>query len=441
MKPSKGDIEKMNGLKAQVIQNESNIQELKGACEPIQSAIETCQNQILEAGGTRFKTQRSKVNDLKDQIKLQEKRSAKLVAQKSSLEKQISGNVPIANDEISLLENDLKGIEGEIEKITIEAFKVKQEHENVLGLSQDLKENIVQLKKEQEVIGKELNKFRKREFELKGQFEKDFQEIQELKLKISNLSQSLKKLEINSIKIDGEVEAEIPIFSPQELKEMRNFSALEQAIKNLETEISEMRPNLKVIQEYREREKNFKHQKEEFDELERRRDENRFNYENLRKLRHEEFMNGFRQISLRLKELYQLITMGGNAELELVDSLDPFTEGILFSVMPPKKSWKNISNLSGGEKTLSSLALVFALHTFKPTPIYVMDEIDAALDFRNVSIVANYLKERTKDAQFIVISLRNNMFELADRLVGIYKTNQKTKSVTIDPKTFCIKSQ
>ena len=118
-----------------------------------------------------------------------------------------------------------------------------------------------------------------------------------------------------------------------------------------------------------------------------------------------------------------MITMGGNAELELVDSLDPFSEGILFSVMPPKKSWKNIGNLSGGEKTLSSLALVFALHHYKPTPLYVMDEIDAALDFRNVSIVASYIKERTKNAQFIVISLRNNMFELASRLVGVYKVN------------------
>jgi structural maintenance of chromosome 4 len=57
--------------------------------------------------------------------------------------------------------------------------------------------------------------------------------------------------------------------------------------------------------------------------------------------------------------------LGGNAELELVDSLDPFSEGVTFSVMPPKKSWKNISNLSGGEKTLSSLALVFALQIFK----------------------------------------------------------------------------
>ncbi|RIB28719.1 RecF/RecN/SMC N terminal domain-containing protein, partial [Gigaspora rosea] len=140
---------------------------------------------------------------------------------------------------------------------------------------------------------------------------------------------------------------------------------------------------------------------------------------------------GFTLISQKLKEMYQMITLGGNAELECCDSLDPFSKGIIFSIMPPKKSWKNISNLSGGEKTLSSLALVFALYHYKPTPLYVMDEIDAALDFRNVSIVANYIKERTKNAQFIIISLRNNMFELADRLVGIYKTNNMTKSITI----------
>lgn len=65
-----------------------------------------------------------------------------------------------------------------------------------------------------------------------------------------------------------------------------------------------------------------------------------------------------------------------------------------------------------------------------------MDEIDAALDFRNVSIIANYIKERTKNAQFIVISLRNHMFELADLLVGIYKTFDVSKSVAIDPCAF-----
>merc|ERR1719265_2631771 len=65
-----------------------------------------------------------------------------------------------------------------------------------------------------------------------------------------------------------------------------------------------------------------------------------------------------------------------------------------------------------------------------------MDEIDAALDFRNVAIIANYIKERTKNAQFIIISLRNHMLEMADLLVGIYKTHDVSKSVSITPSTF-----
>lgn len=115
-----------------------------------------------------------------------------------------------------------------------------------------------------------------------------------------------------------------------------------------------------------------------------------------------------------------MITHDGDAELELADPSDPFTGGILFSVRPPKKSWKRIQNLSGGEKTLSSLALVFALHRYRPTPIYFLDEIDAALDHRNVSTIGLYVANQAKDAQFIIISLRTHMFELADRLVRTF---------------------
>ena len=79
------------------------------------------------------------------------------------------------------------------------------------------------------------------------------------------------------------------------------------------------------------------------------------------------------------------------------------------------------------------MALVFALHHYKPTPLYIMDEIDAALDFRNVAIVGRHIKERTKNAQFIIVSLRSNMFEVADRLIGIYKTYNCSRSVAMDP--------
>ena len=154
----------------------------------------------------------------------------------------------------------------------------------------------------------------------------------------------------------------------------------------LEEKIQNVNVELGVLAEYRRRVEEHEARSTDLEAAVSTRDTVKRRCDDLRRKRLEGFMEGFSTISLRLKEMYQMITMGGNAELELVDSLDPFSEGILFSVMPPKKSWKNISNLSGGEKTLSSLALVFALHHYKPTPLYVMDEIDAALDFRNVSL-------------------------------------------------------
>ena len=146
------------------------------------------------------------------------------------------------------------------------------------------------------------------------------------------------------------------------------------------------------------------------------------------------FTNGFGIINSKLKQVYQHLTRGGDADLQLIDSLDPFSEGINFSVRPPKKAWKEINKLSGGEKTLSSLSLIFALHYFKPTPLYFMDEIDAALDYNNVSIVAEYIRKRTKDAQFIVISLRNHMFELAHKLVGVSKIRDCSRALGFIPK-------
>lgn len=177
---------------------------------------------------------------------------------------------------------------------------------------------------------------------------------------------------------------QLPRYTPDELADM-NENKLKGEIAALEEKTQNVSVDLGVIAEYRRRVEEHAARSSDLQAAIGQRDSAKKRCDELRRLRLEGFMDGLSAISLRLKEMYQLITMGGNAELELVDSLDPFSEGIQFSVMPPKKSWKNISNLSGGEKTLSSLALVFALHHYKPTPLYVMDEIDAALDFRNVS--------------------------------------------------------
>ncbi|ORD94018.1 SMC4 [Enterospora canceri] len=142
------------------------------------------------------------------------------------------------------------------------------------------------------------------------------------------------------------------------------------------------------------------------------------------------FTAAFGAINRSINGIFSRLTFGGCAELDLVNFLDPFSDGIQLQIMPRKKAWKSISNLSGGEKTLSSLSLVFALHQHSPSPFYIMDEIDAALDYKNVSLISSYLQEIS--AQFIVISLRNDMFEGAETLVGVYKTNEQSKLVKMD---------
>lgn len=194
-----------------------------------------------------------------------------------------------------------------------------------------------------------------------------------------------------------------------------------------------MNPNINIIQLYKARFQDFKEKETKLKEVEKTLHDLKEEHTTLKRKRHDEFMTGFNIISTKLKEMYRLITNGGDAELEALDALDPFSEGIQFHVRPLKKSWKQMSKLSGGEKTISSLSLIFALHHYKPSPLYCMDEIDAALDYKNVAIVGDYIKKRARNSQFLIISLRNNMFELAEKLVGIYKTFDITKTVTINP--------
>jgi structural maintenance of chromosome 4 len=210
------------------------------------------------------------------------------------------------------------------------------------------------------------------------------------------------------------------------------YSSELEKLKKAERENAGREINFAVFNEFESAKGEYVKAKGEYDWFKGRYDQVRNENEECRKRRLEEFMEGFNAISKNLKEIYRTITYGGNAELELVDYLDPFSEGVVLSVMPPKKSWKCVSNLSGGEKTLSSLALIFALHKYKPSPFYVMDEIDAALDYRNVSVISNYIREMSSSAQFIVVSLRNDMFELSRTLLGVYKTRNISRFLVVN---------
>uniref|UniRef100_A0A7E4ZZW8 Structural maintenance of chromosomes protein n=1 Tax=Panagrellus redivivus TaxID=6233 RepID=A0A7E4ZZW8_PANRE len=137
--------------------------------------------------------------------------------------------------------------------------------------------------------------------------------------------------------------------------------------------------------------------------------------------RTQEFNDAMKIISNNFKKQYYDLSLGGESDICVPNGGDPYTEGIHMVVRPQNKGWRDITQISGGEKTIASLSLVFALHQYQPTPFYVMDEIDAALDFRNVSMISRLVKEKTKNSQFIIISLRNNMQQAANRIIGVNK--------------------
>ncbi|KAL9945757.1 hypothetical protein D7B24_008126 [Verticillium nonalfalfae] len=480
--PSQSDNNRMAELEEEIAKLNKAVEGLHEETAGVEEEIQALQDKIMQVGGEKLRIQKANVDALRADVTSQSEDISNAEVRKAKAEKQrvkLEKDHVKATKEIEAAARDLEKLDNEIENQGENAESLTSRVEEAQEALAVKKEELAALKTELNGKTAELNETRAVEIEMRNKLEENQKQLNENEKRLRYWDDKLSKLVLQNVEdLTGEPVSEdappikdepkeedvdmdapeadedasmedadttvrpdptarvrqpqeLPSYTPDELADMSK-EKLKGEIATLEEKTQNVNVDLGVLAEYRRRVEEHAARSSDLASAVGQRDVAKKRCDELRRLRLEGFMEGFGMISLRLKEMYQMITMGGNAELELVDSLDPFSEGILFSVMPPKKSWKNISNLSGGEKTLSSLALVFALHHYKPTPLYVMDEIDAALDFRNVSIVANYIKERTKNAQFIVISLRNNMFELAARLVGVYKVNHMTKSVTIE---------
>ncbi|XP_054159323.1 structural maintenance of chromosomes protein 4-like [Oppia nitens] len=402
-------------------------------CSKFNEELEELNDKIKEIMDKKVGTARKKVNELKSQLKKittdLNKANSDLIASERNIEK-CKEKIKSFEEEMNEAINTLTTTKEELKTLEVLATEVTNNYEQAVN---EKEEAIKKIK----TIENKISKLKTEEAKLNNANVDTKHEVEQQKIKLDEKeaevnSYTLKINELNPHEIDGKSRPLIPELNSEEIENL-NPNSLQKIIENLDKDLKKMKPNMAAIEEYKKKETVFLERAQELSDITSQRDAYKGQYEEVREMRVKEFKDGFLTIARKLKEMYRMITMGGDAELEFIDSLDPFSEGVTFAVRPNKKSWKKISNLSGGEKTLSSLALIFALHYYKPSPLYVMDEIDAALDFKNVSIVANYIKQRTRNTQFIIISLRNNMYELADRLVGIYKTYNCTKTVTINP--------
>ncbi|BGP36912.1 Structural maintenance of chromosomes protein 4 [Rhodotorula kratochvilovae] len=447
-KPDAGDVKRVGKLEQAIEALEGELESLRGKAAKYEDKIAALQGKIEEVGGLKLRSQKAKVADLQDQIRHNETRLVKAKTERTKAEKDFAKAtkaIEANTAKIAELEAEVKELKEQLAANEEEADPVRQTVEQAQVKVEEGREQLSHLKGELDEQEEAMIEFRKAETKLRDAFKEQERLLKETNRIFEHWTAKIGELQMPEFEIlddDDEEEGNSAAYKVDEVLRVLEADEIDEIdvkrykadIALLEERLEKNNADLAVLQEYRRREEEFRKRGEEFEAVTKAWDGAKNKVTELRNERLIQFMKGFGVISNKLKEMYQMITLGGNAELELYDTSDPFSEGVLFSVMPPKKTWKNISNLSGGEKTLSSLALVFALHVYKPTPLYFLDEIDAALDFRNVSIVAHYIKERTKNAQFIVISLRNNMFELSARLVGIYKVANQTRSVAIDNK-------
>jgi len=151
--------------------------------------------------------------------------------------------------------------------------------------------------------------------------------------------------------------------------------------------------------------------------------------EKYEKMKYDAFMTAYRAIDANFQEIFARLTEG-SGRLVLDNEEDPFSGGMTFAVQPRDKKVHLLSALSGGEKSLTTLAFIFSIQQYMPAPFYALDEVDMFLDGSNVGRIAAMISELSGNAQSIIVSLRKPMIERADRIVGVTIRPDKSTYVT-----------
>ncbi|KAL7748281.1 Structural maintenance of chromosomes protein 1 [Sorochytrium milnesiophthora] len=212
-------------------------------------------------------------------------------------------------------------------------------------------------------------------------------------------------------------------------------------MEQLNDELERMAPNLRVLDSMSGVKDKFEASEQDFEVARRRAKTAKERFNAVRDERIQRFTKAFTHISEVIDGIYKELTrstnfpLGGTAYLSLENEEEPYLDGVKYHAMPPMKRFRDMDQLSGGEKTIAALALLFAIHSVQPAPFFVLDEVDAALDNANVSKIARYVREHASDKfQFIVISLKNSFFEKAHGLMGVYRDQDvnSSKILTLD---------
>ena len=333
-------------------------------------------------------------------------------------------NLERIRQERERFEEELKEIMGEIGG---GAALIEEKQRNISEIEETIKNSYTT----EEETGGKLNEDIKKKEELSEKQKNFFTIREELSEERSRLDKEKYRLQAAVEKLSESIQAqidymwneyEITLRDAETLRDpdMTDLSAMKSGVNRLRDEIKKLGDvNVNAIEEYKEVSERYNFLKTQHDDLVESEKTLMGIIEELDTAMRRQFKEKFHAIEAEFDKVFKELFGGGHGTLELMEDQDILEAGIRIVAQPPGKKLQNMMQLSGGEKALTAIALLFAIQNLKPSPFCLLDEIEAALDESNVERFAKYLHKLTKHTQFIVITHRRGTMERADRLYGI----------------------
>ena len=374
--------------------SEGELKKLKEMTEAIENKIKEYQNKILKCNNEISEFNRD-IDFNKELIKAKEEQIQRLIK-----------------------DNNI----GEQDKIKY-AEEIKEIEQKTVQLEEKIKalgEKLVQLQGQRDLIQEELLNIQNQKNKISNEIERIAEQIESFKARRRELEPLLEEIR-NELK---ENNVDINMLVPTEI----STEEITGKIQRLQKRIEEMEPvNMLAIEAYDKIKARQEEKKEQIATLtnERKQILEKMNgYEQVKK---ETFMKTYNNINENFKEIFAKLSEG-EGSLMLENPENPFEGGLTIEAQPRDKKKQKLGAMSGGEKSLTALALVFAIQKYLPAPFYALDEVDANLDGINVERLAEIIQEQAKNTQFIVVSHRKPMIESANRTIGVtQKEHGKTR--------------
>ncbi|WP_225333425.1 chromosome segregation protein SMC [Halomicrobium urmianum] len=280
----------------------------------------------------------------------------------------------------------------------------------------ELEEELADLKSEREDRREELKA-------AKAARDEQQSEVDEVERDLDDLREEYERLDWE---ID-ELEAEVGDYDPEEIPDHHE---VESEIGRLEAEMETLEPvNMRAIDEYDAVADDLADLEDKKATLEEEADGIRDRIDSYEQRKKDTFMEAYEAIDAHFQDIFERLS-DGSGHLHLEDEEDPFDGGLTMKAQPGDKPIQRLDAMSGGEKSLTALAFIFAIQRHNPAPFYALDEVDAFLDAANAELVGEMVDELAGEAQFVVVSHRSAMLDRSERAIGVTMQNDNVSAVT-----------